>query len=178
MKFEKVRVRGPKGVKVLFRDERRAKFQLSGTTNVRLFFAVIFALTFGIGGLLYIFFLSDTPLIAFLIWGALVAFLGKQIQEVKVVFYVTPSAVTIADKNYDRRQWGGFYHGGTEERYVAQTSRHGQTSGRTYVSHRLGFYYGGHPCDMPYRFSQGNITHIVGWMNDCVSDIPLENNAA
>ena len=168
MKIEGVGTGIPKTVKVIEQSAERGEILVKGATNgifIGLMILPILIVPFVVAANLG----SESSAIFIIVW--LLVFSGliwgvKKIATRKITVVVTPDVISIRDKNYDRKKWGGFRMGNTH------THTHStKNSTTTEQTGEIDFSYGG--VHEQTKFVVHHLIHseMVNYLNDFVDSI-------
>lgn len=157
-------VSAPKGVKLHTHDFTGIKASLVCTTFwSQAFGAFVFLLAMLINFSLL---MSGHISFEIFILGVLVAaFIGGALSRKRMFISIDRYYVFLDDKQYDRRYWGGFSLGHSETVVQSRRSFGNTYEATAHTKHRIGYWYGEQPHEIPRWFHQKNIVQIVDWLN-------------
>lgn len=171
MKFEQVNTAPPKGIKIKHHDADKAKVAFRASTGIgyragNILGGVIASAIF-IGGTIatfatgnFLFFVLSVPV------AVATGYAFMAITRSTVSIQVTPEAVTMNGKHYDRKLWGGFRHG----HEITYTHQNKQRSTQKKFG-KLNFNYGGQTQETAWMVDHVRSTNYVNWLNDLIASI-------
>lgn len=169
-KFESVNSGPPKGITVEEQSDQRAKASFRASTGFGYQSGTIIGGLVGgiiaVIGFLLMAFGSFVIGLLMAAGGIGLAFLILEMLKTKVSIEVTPEAVTMNSKHYDRSLWDGFRHG-EEITYTHQTKN--SSSQKSFG--KLSFSYGGRSHETSWMVPREKSVNYVNWLNELIDSV-------